>query len=92
MEAMLSGNSLDKIFIQEDIKNDQVKELKDLARNLGVSVIKAPKEKLSKLCRIVVAFQLIKLDKRRHLIFKSCLGCCNNTSQITYLPLLHSHI
>ena len=51
MEAMLSGNSLDKIFIQEDIKNDQVKELKDLARNLGVSVIKAPKEKLSKLCR-----------------------------------------
>jgi 23S rRNA (guanosine2251-2'-O)-methyltransferase len=51
MEALLSGNSLDKVFIQDDLKNDQAKELKDLARNLGVSVIKAPKEKLNKLCR-----------------------------------------
>jgi len=42
---------LDKVFIQDDLKNDQAKELKDLARNLGVSVIKAPKEKLNKLCR-----------------------------------------
>ncbi len=51
MEALLSGNTLDKVFIQDDLKNDQAKELKDLARNLGVSVIKAPKEKLNKLCR-----------------------------------------
>lgn len=51
MEAMLSGTSIDKLFIQQDLKGDQVKELKDLARNLSVSVIKAPKEKLNKLCR-----------------------------------------
>lgn len=60
MEAMLSGKSIDKLFLQQDLKSDQAKELLDLARNLGVSVVKAPKEKLNKLCRSnhqgVVAF------------------------------------
>lgn len=51
MEALLSGNSIDKLFIQEDLKTDQFKSLKDLAREMNISVIKAPKEKLNKLCR-----------------------------------------
>lgn len=51
MEAMLSGKSIDKLFLQQDLKSDQAKELLDLARNLGVTVVKAPKEKLNKLCR-----------------------------------------
>lgn len=51
MEALLSGKNLDKLFIQQDLKSDAINEMKDLARNLGVSIIKAPKEKLSKLCR-----------------------------------------
>lgn len=51
MEAMLAGKTLDKLFLQQDLKGDQAKELKELARNLGISIIKAPKEKLNKLCR-----------------------------------------
>jgi 23S rRNA (guanosine2251-2'-O)-methyltransferase len=51
MEALLAGQSMDKVFLQADIKSDQTKALKELARSLGVSVIKAPKEKLNKLCR-----------------------------------------
>jgi 23S rRNA (guanosine2251-2'-O)-methyltransferase len=51
MEALLAGRSIDKLFMQQDIKNDQTNELKLLARKLGVSVIKAPREKLNKLCR-----------------------------------------
>lgn len=51
MEALLSGKSVDKLFLQQDLKSDQVKELKELSRRLNVSIIKAPKEKLNKLCR-----------------------------------------
>ncbi len=51
MEALLSGKSVDKLFMQDDLKSEQAKEMKLLARKLGVSVIKAPKEKLNKLCR-----------------------------------------
>ncbi|GAB5539615.1 MAG: 23S rRNA (guanosine(2251)-2'-O)-methyltransferase RlmB [Salibacteraceae bacterium] len=51
METLLSGKSMDKIFIQKDLKSDQAKELILLARKMNVSVIKAPKEKLNKLCR-----------------------------------------
>ncbi|MEX2595762.1 MAG: 23S rRNA (guanosine(2251)-2'-O)-methyltransferase RlmB [Salibacteraceae bacterium] len=51
MEALLSGKTMDKVFIQADLKSDQLKQLKELARKLNVSVIKAPKEKLNKLCR-----------------------------------------
>lgn len=50
-EALLAGKSLDKLFMQKDIRNEAFKELLDLARNMGVSVIKSPKEKLNKLCR-----------------------------------------
>ncbi len=51
MEALLAGTSIDKLFIQNDLKTDQVNRMKDLARSLNVSIIKAPKEKLNKLCR-----------------------------------------
>lgn len=50
-EAMLSGKVIDKLFIQQDLKSDQAKELHILARKLGVSIVKSPKEKLNKLCR-----------------------------------------
>lgn len=51
IEALLAGKSLDKLFLQQDLKSDQSKELLDLAKNLSVSIVKAPKEKLNKLCR-----------------------------------------
>ncbi|MEQ9188093.1 MAG: 23S rRNA (guanosine(2251)-2'-O)-methyltransferase RlmB [Cryomorphaceae bacterium] len=51
MEALISGKSVDKLFMQNDLKSEQFTEMKLLARKLGVSVIKAPKEKLNKLCR-----------------------------------------
>lgn len=51
MEAMASGKTIDKLFLQQDLKSDQSKELLDLARQMGVSVVKAPREKLNKLCR-----------------------------------------
>jgi 23S rRNA (guanosine2251-2'-O)-methyltransferase len=50
-EALLSGKSLDKLFLQKDLKGEQFKEMMELSRHMGVSVIKAPKEKLNKLCR-----------------------------------------
>lgn len=51
MEALLAGKSLDKLFLQQDLKSDQAKDLLELARKMGVSIVKAPKEKLNKLCR-----------------------------------------
>lgn len=51
LEALLAGKSIDKLFIQADLKSDQLNTMKELARNLNVSIIKAPKEKLNKLCR-----------------------------------------
>jgi 23S rRNA (guanosine2251-2'-O)-methyltransferase len=51
MEALLAGKSIDKLFIQADLKSDQLNTMKDLARSLNVSIIKAPKEKLNRLCR-----------------------------------------
>ncbi|MEZ4721220.1 MAG: 23S rRNA (guanosine(2251)-2'-O)-methyltransferase RlmB [Flavobacteriales bacterium] len=51
IEAMLSGKIIDKLFLQQDLKSDQSKELLTLARDMGVSIVKAPKEKLNKLCR-----------------------------------------
>lgn len=60
LEAIQAGKNLDKLFFQKDLKGDQSKELLDLAREMGISVIKSPKEKLNKLCRAnhqgVVAF------------------------------------
>ncbi len=60
IEAIESGKNLDKLFFQKDLKGEQAKELLDLAKEMGVSVIKSPKEKLNKLCRAdhqgVVAF------------------------------------
>lgn len=51
MEAMLSGTSVDKLFIQADLKSEQLTTIKELGRKMGVSIIKAPKEKLNNLCR-----------------------------------------
>jgi 23S rRNA (guanosine2251-2'-O)-methyltransferase len=51
IEAILAGKSMDKVFLQTDIKNDQILELRELAKKFDVSIIKAPKEKLSRLCR-----------------------------------------
>lgn len=51
MEALLSGKTLDKLFILKTENNPQIKDLISLARKMQVSVIKVPKEKLNKLCR-----------------------------------------
>jgi 23S rRNA (guanosine2251-2'-O)-methyltransferase len=51
IEAMISGKTVDKLFLQEDLKSDQAQELFELSRKFGVSVLKVPKEKLNKLCR-----------------------------------------
>jgi len=51
VEALVSGKNLDKLFLQQDLKSEQAKELLDLARQMGISVVKAPKEKLNRLCR-----------------------------------------
>lgn len=51
LEAMESGRSVDKLFLQQDLKSDQAKELLEMAREMGVSIVKAPKEKLNKICR-----------------------------------------
>lgn len=51
IEAMVSGRNLDKLFLQQDLKSEQARELLELARKMGVSVVKAPKEKLNRLCR-----------------------------------------
>jgi len=50
-EALNTGKSIDKLFMQQDIKSDQINEIRQMARNLGVAIIKAPREKLNKLCR-----------------------------------------
>lgn len=51
LEAIRAGKSIDKVFIQNDLKSDVVTEIRELAKDLGVSVLKAPKEKLNKLER-----------------------------------------
>lgn len=51
IEALLAGKSLDKLFLQVDLKTDQMLELRSLAKKFEISVIKAPKEKLNRLCR-----------------------------------------
>lgn len=51
IEAMLSGKTIDKLFLQQDLKGDQINELKSLAKKFEVSIVKSPKEKLNKICR-----------------------------------------
>ncbi|GAB4379818.1 MAG: 23S rRNA (guanosine(2251)-2'-O)-methyltransferase RlmB [Salibacteraceae bacterium] len=51
IEALLSGKSIDKLFIQKDLKSDQASELVRLARKMGVSISKVPREKLNKISK-----------------------------------------
>lgn len=51
LEALLSGKVFDKIFIQNDLKSDVALEIRKVAREMGVSVLRVPKEKISRLER-----------------------------------------
>ncbi len=51
LEAMRAGKVFDKVFLQNDLKSEVANEIRELARTMGVSLIKAPKEKLNKLER-----------------------------------------
>lgn len=51
LEALRAGKTIDKVFIQDDLKNEVLEEIRSMAKELGVSVIRAPKEKLGKLER-----------------------------------------
>lgn len=49
IESIKSGKTIDKIFIQKDIKNDLIRELMDMLRGSMVSIAKVPVEKLNRL-------------------------------------------
>lgn len=49
MEAVLAGRSIDKLFIQDGLKGENVEELKRLASQMGVYKHFVPKEKLDRL-------------------------------------------
>ncbi|MEH6678952.1 MAG: 23S rRNA (guanosine(2251)-2'-O)-methyltransferase RlmB [Sediminicola sp.] len=51
IEAINSGKSVDKVFIQKDLKGDLIKELENLIRRNGVGFSYVPVEKLNRLTK-----------------------------------------
>lgn len=51
IETINSGREIEKVFVQKDISNDQVKELFHLSRSLRIPTLKVPKEKLNRITR-----------------------------------------
>ena len=49
MEALRSGTPIDKLLIQKVQIGDEMRELLILAKEKGVPISKAPKEKINKL-------------------------------------------
>lgn len=51
IETIKSGKTIERIFLQKDLKNDLTKELTDMLRGSMVTVSKVPVEKLNRLTR-----------------------------------------
>lgn len=51
IEAIQAGKEIDKLFIQNDLKNDLIKELITIARAHQVPVLKVPVEKVNRITR-----------------------------------------
>lgn len=51
LEAIRNGKSIEKLFLQKEMQNETVKELRQLCRDQSVPIVTMPKERLDKFTR-----------------------------------------